>query len=70
MALHRQARPVRQQVLEHEQPWVSRKAKQALGENTNRRNNALHQGSHGWLGGLLALTGEIMKTLFEKGVLA
>jgi hypothetical protein len=49
---------------------LSRKAKPPLGENPNRRNNAVHTGCHWTLGDRRAMDGETMKILFEKEVLA
>jgi hypothetical protein len=53
-----------------DEPLLSHKAKPPLGENPNRRNNAVHSGCHWALGDRRAMDGETMKTLFEKEVLA
>jgi hypothetical protein len=53
-----------------DEPLLSHKAKPPLGENPNRRNNAVHSGRHWALGDRRTMDREIMKTLFEKGVLA
>ncbi|WP_353237197.1 hypothetical protein [Limnohabitans sp.] len=60
-------------IVEHRS--LSHKAMPALDENAKRRNNGLHHVSRfslcrEVLDKRLAMTGEYMKTMFEKGVLA
>jgi hypothetical protein len=49
---------------------LSHKAMPTLDENAKHRNNVLHKLCRSALGQRGATTGEYMKTLFEKGVLA
>jgi hypothetical protein len=49
---------------------LSRKANPPLGENPNRRNNAVQGGCRWALSDKRAMDGETMKTLLEKEVMA